>query len=66
MPIINCPICKKEIEYQNIRDLPNFPFCSMRCKLVDLGAWLDEKYRIEEPISPETLRRIEKKGEENG
>jgi endogenous inhibitor of DNA gyrase (YacG/DUF329 family) len=23
-----------------------FPFCSQRCKLIDLGAWLDDKYKI--------------------
>ncbi len=25
----------------------HFPFCSERCKLLDIGAWLDEEYRIE-------------------
>lgn len=66
MSRINCPNCKKELVYQSIKDLPSFPFCSMRCKLIDLGAWLDERYRIEEPMSPEVLSRIERKGEENG
>lgn len=29
---------------------PRFPFCSERCRLVDLGRWIDEEYRIpEEP-----------------
>ncbi len=46
-----------------VKDVPHFPFCSERCKLIDLGAWLDEEYRIEEPVSPEALNRIEKKGE---
>jgi len=27
-----------------------FPFCSDRCKLIDLGAWADERYRITRPI----------------
>ncbi len=66
MSRINCPQCKKELVYRTIKDLPYFPFCGERCKLVDLGAWLDEKYRIEEPMSPEALSRIGKKGEENG
>jgi endogenous inhibitor of DNA gyrase (YacG/DUF329 family) len=66
MPRINCPNCKKKVVYRKIRDMPHFPFCSERCKLIDLGAWLDERYRIEEPLSPEALSRIEKKGEENG
>ena len=50
-----------------VKDVPTFPFCSERCKLVDLGAWLDETYRIEEPISTEALRQLEKKERgENG
>jgi hypothetical protein len=28
-------------------DFPAFPFCSDRCKTIDLGRWLDERYRIE-------------------
>ena len=66
MPRINCPHCKKELVYLNRKDLPYFPFCSELCKLIDLGAWLDARYRIEEPMSPEALRRMEKKGGEHG
>ncbi|MCF6157933.1 MAG: DNA gyrase inhibitor YacG [wastewater metagenome] len=64
MAKINCPYCKKELAYKAIKDLPYFPFCSNRCKLLDLGAWIDEKYRIEEPISPEMLSEMGKEGEE--
>jgi endogenous inhibitor of DNA gyrase (YacG/DUF329 family) len=28
---------------------PNRPFCSLTCRLIDLGAWLDERYRIHGP-----------------
>ena len=28
-------------------DFPAFPFCSGRCKAIDLGRWLNERYRIE-------------------
>ncbi|HHT9110788.1 MAG TPA: DNA gyrase inhibitor YacG [Candidatus Brocadiaceae bacterium] len=66
MSKINCPNCHKVLSYQTIKDLPYFPFCGERCKLVDLGAWLDEKYRIEEPMSPDALTRLEKKGVEHG
>ncbi|MCK5565463.1 MAG: DNA gyrase inhibitor YacG [Planctomycetes bacterium] len=47
----NCPICDKPLTkgktLQEMR-LTNayFPFCSERCKLIDLGAWLDSKYSI--------------------
>lgn len=29
------------------------PFCSGRCKMVDLGRWLNEEYRVSEPLSPD-------------
>ncbi|MDN3514798.1 MAG: DNA gyrase inhibitor YacG [Candidatus Brocadia sp.] len=66
MPRINCPNCKKVFVYRKIQDIPHFPFCSERCKLIDLGAWLDERYCIEEPVSPDALSRIEKKRGEHG
>jgi hypothetical protein len=28
-----------------------FPFCSERCRLVDLGSWLDERYRVSRDLS---------------
>ena len=39
---IGCPTCKKEVA----AEAKQFPFCSERCRLVDLGNWLDGKYRI--------------------
>ncbi len=51
MPKIKCRNCKKELIYDRISDIPTFPFCSKRCKLIDLGSWLDEERRIEEPIT---------------
>ncbi|HCC68718.1 MAG TPA: DNA gyrase inhibitor YacG [Nitrospiraceae bacterium] len=41
---IVCPICKKELE---LKDNPFRPFCSERCKLIDLGTWASEEYKIE-------------------
>jgi len=42
-----CPICKKEvIAPPDDQPLGAFPFCSERCKLIDLGRWLGEKYQI--------------------
>jgi len=44
-----CPICNRSAVSQT-KDGQGpgryFPFCSERCKLVDLGAWLDADYRI--------------------
>jgi endogenous inhibitor of DNA gyrase (YacG/DUF329 family) len=47
-----CPICKKPVSNIDDRTAPNpsFPFCSERCKLIDLGRWLGERYRI--PVRP--------------
>ena len=34
-----------------VDDFPHRPFCSSRCKTIDLGRWLDESYRISTPIA---------------
>lgn len=36
-----CLICKKEFVEREF-----YPFCSERCQMIDLGAWLDEKYVV--------------------
>jgi hypothetical protein len=38
-----CPTCHRPVSWAGN---PARPFCSVPCKLVDLGAWLDEAYRI--------------------
>jgi len=46
---VKCPICGKDVKFNEKEKLPpNFPFCSLRCKLVDLGRWLNEEYSISE------------------
>ncbi len=44
-----CPMCKKEVALGE----PDFPFCSERCRLTDLGKWASEEYRISEPAPPQ-------------
>jgi hypothetical protein len=46
-----CPICKKPAELDRTKN-PYAPFCSRRCKTIDLGRWLGEGYRI--PVEDET------------
>lgn len=43
---MRCPICKSPVAppQPNVRSA--YPFCSERCKLIDLGRWLDGKYQI--------------------
>jgi len=38
-----CPHCRKEISWQGNSYRP---FCSERCKMIDLGAWVSEEYKI--------------------
>jgi endogenous inhibitor of DNA gyrase (YacG/DUF329 family) len=47
-----CPTCSKSISVDRREAAPYRPFCSERCKLVDLGRWLDGSYRISEPAPP--------------
>ena len=42
--IVNCPTCSAEVEWTEVNKYR--PFCSLRCKQIDLGAWADEKYVI--------------------
>jgi endogenous inhibitor of DNA gyrase (YacG/DUF329 family) len=46
-----CPICDREMRAASAAELPHLPFCSDRCRRIDLGRWLGEKYRIEGPDS---------------
>ncbi|MHC4423736.1 MAG: DNA gyrase inhibitor YacG [Planctomycetota bacterium] len=44
-----CPVCRKSIKapaQKEGEEARFFPFCSQRCKLIDLGAWLDVEYKI--------------------
>jgi uncharacterized protein len=45
-----CPICKTATHSDLHRE---FPFCSERCRLLDLGAWASEKYVVSEPVFDE-------------
>lgn len=40
---VNCPSCKKEFDYYSSQVRP---FCTDRCKLIDMGQWLDDSYTI--------------------
>lgn len=45
---ISCPTCRREEEVSD--GFQWRPFCSRRCKIIDLGNWLDEVYRISAPV----------------
>ena len=42
--IVDCPTCGAPVEWGE--KSPFRPFCSDRCKLIDLGAWASESYRV--------------------
>jgi endogenous inhibitor of DNA gyrase (YacG/DUF329 family) len=60
MPVVRCPRCGTETEYEGNEFRP---FCSERCKLLDFGAWADEEYNIPSetgPLTDEDIDAIEK------
>ncbi|MFW5823622.1 MAG: DNA gyrase inhibitor YacG [Marinobacter sp.] len=52
---VDCPTCKTSVEWTESNT--HRPFCSDRCRLIDLGAWASEDYRIAsgEPVSEDHL-----------
>ena len=44
---LRCPICKKTTKATD----PDFPFCSDRCRLIDLGKWASGGYVISSPVN---------------
>lgn len=58
---MKCPTCDKEATWQ---DNPYRPFCSERCKLVDLGKWVNDEYRVPgREVSPESHTNHQPDGE---
>lgn len=49
----HCAMCRTEIELRPAN--PDFPFCSERCRLRDLGNWLNEAYRV--PVGHQSTER---------
>ncbi len=43
---IACPTCGKQVPLSQDERTKSFPFCSDRCRTVDLGGWSDEKFVI--------------------
>jgi len=47
--VFRCPICKKFLPNMNVS---TFPFCSDRCRLLDLNNWMTGQYTASRPIDP--------------
>jgi uncharacterized protein len=41
--MVTCPACRAKTAWHGN---PHRPFCSVTCRLIDLGLWLDEQYRV--------------------
>jgi len=55
---LHCPTCKNIV----LRTDEYFPFCSDRCRLIDLGKWASGGYRISSPVlDPEVLEEVEQR-----
>ena len=48
---VKCPICRKNVSLTD----PNMPFCSDRCRVIDLGNWASERYVISTPANRNDL-----------
>ncbi len=55
---VTCPQCKKKFNYYSSEFRP---FCTERCRLIDLGQWLNESYTVPaEKITPEEEEQLER------
>lgn len=51
----SCPICRTELAASAATESNDFPFCSSRCREIDLLRWSDGRYAIVEPVSADKL-----------
>jgi endogenous inhibitor of DNA gyrase (YacG/DUF329 family) len=59
---VKCPQCKADVPWTPASKWR--PFCSERCKTIDLGAWASERYRIETREMPEVCAGAERHDDE--
>jgi uncharacterized protein len=57
--VVKCPTCRRPVEWSE--ESAYRPFCSERCRLIDLGAWLTEQHKIpdEDAGPPDDESRVE-------
>ncbi len=54
--VLRCPTCRTLV----VKDDEHFPFCSDRCRMIDLGKWASGQYRISSPVlDPEVLEDLD-------
>lgn len=61
--ILRCPTCRSVVTAKD----ENFPFCSDRCRSIDLGKWASGAYRISSPVvDPEVLEGLAENVKKSG
>jgi hypothetical protein len=58
---LRCPICKKVVKSND----PEFPFCSERCRTIDLGKWASGDYVIPSPVTEDDEQIRERMAEDS-
>jgi len=59
---LKCPICKKPVASKE----GDFPFCSDRCRLIDLGKWASGAYVISSPVQDsDSVEDFSRESDEN-
>lgn len=62
-----CAICGKPHEEKAASESPLYPFCSQRCKQIDLLRWCDGRYAVVNDMDPETMLELgERLADEGG
>ena len=54
---VKCPVCGREVRWTD--EFPSRPFCSRRCRLIDLGEWADERNVITESLKKDEMNSTE-------
>jgi endogenous inhibitor of DNA gyrase (YacG/DUF329 family) len=56
---LRCPTCKQPVK----RDAPDFPFCTERCRLIDLGKWASGAYVVSSPMHDTSDADVDRSGQ---
>jgi endogenous inhibitor of DNA gyrase (YacG/DUF329 family) len=54
-----CPICESEFEPNAENSESLFPFCSARCRNIDLSRWFGDRYKVVEQLDPQTAEMMQ-------
>lgn len=65
MPADPCPICRRIVDPPTEESRKTSPFCSERCRQVDLMRWMNQRYAIASPVTdPDLLEELADQAEQ--